>query len=428
MKQLLIGICLLIFPALGLCGEQISVIRVDGYGLTHNEAVQNGLIEALKQTKGVSIDARRSMSKKIRNHSLVTGAEATNLRTIDNRSLTRVKEATKGLIPEYKILDSGDDGSGGHLVKLAVTIRRYTTPGISPNSRRRIAVIPFDTAGTAYDFMGRQVSGRKVSRMFSQKLVTSLTQSRRFTVLDREYMNAYLSEKNLILSPDASLSEQIKLGEVLGADYILSGVISQAGIHRKTSRIQVSGETATDISGLFVADYRIIVVATRQIKWSDSVYVAMKMDPPDHGSDQDVLLENSLIGQSADRLVRGALDNIYPVRVARIQPNGTLIMNQGGKGMRPGMMMDIFHKGPDVIDVYSGESLGGSEDWVATIKVTRVTAKLSYGAVIEGSPQAVSQGDICRRVIRNRSPAIEKAGKKSSAVIMENGGVRLPYQ
>lgn len=429
-KNLMIFLSVFLLPSLLFAGEQTTVIEVEGFGMTHSEAIQNGLIEALKQTQGVTIDSQKVFAKKIRQKSVSEDGHNSRQIEVSARNQTSVREATRGLIQEYRIMDSEKTGDGDWEVKLAVKMLHYKTPGISPHSRRKIAVIPFRTTKSSYEFQGGQVPSPEISRQFTQKLVTEMTQTRRFTVLDREYMEAFLRERNLVLSCDAPVAEQIKIGEVLGVDYLLIGTISEASQKQTPYTIQVTGETGYNQSASFIADYRIVVMATRQIKWSDSIAISLEDDgikrmAPSLKGEQ---IQQSLLGKAASRIVHNAMANIYPMRVVKVQPNGDVVLNQGGITVAEGDLLDVFVQGDKVFDPYTGESLGASESWTATIRITRVIPKMSYARVIKGDPFSVLNNSICRRAPREESAGLQPSpGKASDVLVPDNGGVVLPF-
>ena len=280
----------------------------------------------------------------------------------------------------------------------------YKSPGISPHSRRKLAVMPFRNVKTSFSIGGSRIPSWEISREFSQKLVDELTQSRRFTVLDREYICNYFKEKHLVLSGNMPLQEQMHLGQVLGVDYMLVGTISNFELERVPYRIKILDKTGYKNTAKFIADYRIIVMATRQVKWSDSVTLNLDADALRRliKSDDPEIIQHALLEEGARKIAHKALANIYPIRIAVVQPGGRLILNQGGKTVSEGELFDIFKVGDKVVDPYSGESLGAAETWIATAKVERVLAKQSYAAVIKGEADQVQVKDICRRVKKKK--------------------------
>ena len=426
---LVLFLCIFLSPALLFADEQVTILEVEGFGISYNEAIQNGLIQALKQAKGLTIESQKTFAKSLREKS--TSKDGNNSHQVEIHALSEgiVREATQGLINEYRVIDSQKISAGEWEVTLAVKMLRYKTPGISPHSRRKIAIIPFRTTRASYNFRGGHIASSEISRQFTQKLVTEMTQTRKFTVLDREYMEEFLQEKNLVLSTDAPLAEQMKIGEVLGVDYLLIGTISEANQKQTPYTIQVTGETGFDYSASFVADYRIIVMATKQIKWSDSVTLSMgdseiKKMAPGLKPDQ---IQQALLTKVAKKIIHKAMANIYPIRVVKVQPNGEIILNQGGVTVNNGEILDVFSKGEKVIDPYTGESLCSSESWVATIKISRVIPKMSYARVLKGEYSLIQNGNICRRQAEKSKRSSHTPGRTTDVQSASGGGVVLPF-
>ena len=69
-----------------------------------------------------------------------------------------------------------------------------------------------------------------------------LTQGRRFGVLDRSRPDVYEAEKQLLQSSDAGPGERARLGKVLGADYLLYGVIDRVVVEDQSKTIEITGE------------------------------------------------------------------------------------------------------------------------------------------------------------------------------------------
>lgn len=429
MKWFFIFICILSFPSMLFADEEVTILEVQGVGSTLGEAVQNGLIEAVKQSKGVNIESQKVFVKKIRETSLSADESSSYNLKIDEHSQSLVREATQGLVQEYRIVESSPVSHDEWIAKLSVKLVHYKTPGLSPHGRRKIAVIPFRSTKPSFTVNGVVMPSPEVSRQFSQALVTELTQSRRFTVLDREYMEEYLREKNIILSADTPISELMKIGEVLGVDYLLIGTISEVYQRQTPYFIQVSGETGYEYSSAFFADYRIVVMATRQIKWADSVSLTfddaeIKNMVPSMEAEQ---IQKSLFVSAAKQVVHRAMDNIYPLRIVKVQANGEVILNQGGVSVADGEMLDVFSAGEQVIDPYTGETLGPAESWIATIEIVRVIPKMSFAKVVKGDRVAILNGSICRRVANEKTTQQQPPGRATNTMSSPSGGVYLPF-
>ncbi len=429
MKQLLFILFFVFIPNFLLAVQTTTTVQVKGFGITRGEAIQNALIEALKQTKGVSIDSKKAFSKRIQQKNISINQKNSRKIAVHSLSQSAVKEATKGLINSYRILDVQKAGNHEWNVKLLVKILGYKSPGLSTNHRRKIAVMPFYYAKRYFHIAGQQYSGTKISNMLSQSLTNDFTQSRRFAVVDRTYLRDMSKELGIITSGQTPLSQRVKLGQKLGADYLLVGTIQAANMHTTNTHNQLLGSNSSQKNAEFIIDYRIIVVGTSQIKWSATKKAVIDLS---HSQNSTEMALTNAIENVAHSIANELLSNIYPVRILKITRVGTIVLNQGGNSLQVGTKMNIMHLGEKMIDPYTHESLGRLENKVATIQITNVTPKLSYAKVIKGSLNNIKRNDICRRIKKQQFSANTVVQdnpnwKKSSVKIESNGGVRLPF-
>jgi hypothetical protein len=292
--------------------------------------------------------------------------------------------------------------------------------------------MPIRTLAAFYQFGDISNPSLDTSRLFSQKLTAALTQTNKFAVLDREYMQEFAQERNFLFSGDASLEEMSKLGEALGVDYMLVGTINRAGILRKEQWSQAIGRTISEYEAHFSFEYRLIVGPTRQVKLADVLDIALdkteqikplvrKWEPQD--MDYKEMMDN-FIGMAANQLVEKIIDQLYPIRIASIDKNGQVIINQGGSRIAAGQLLDIVSQGKELFDADTKESLGTTETIVATIRIDKVTPKISYAKLVEGDAAALSEGLICRP---RKMQVVIPPGRKDDVQRTPQGGVKLPF-
>lgn len=421
MQSWIRGLALLAALAVGPLAAAERVERVTGAGLTRDEAVANGLEEAVRRVDGVRIDSDRSLRSEVSELSVsVNGEDHDRLRYSATQSgQTRLR--TEGLVSSYEVLKERRHADGLFELDLRVRIRQYETPGHSPQQRRKLAVLPFRSDQLTYRIGAGAVEGDWLSDRLTQHLVNDLTQTRRFSVMDRQYTAEYLDERDFIASPDTPLSEYVRLGQQLGVDYLVVGRVVDAGGRRDHQRL-ISGERIERGEARLRVDYRVLVMATRQVKWAASIEVTGSL-----GAAQAGALVEPLAAAAAARIRGEMLDNIYPTRVAALAPDGQLILNQGGNAFRVGQQLQLYRQGALIRDPYSGESLGRSEIGVGRIEIQRVLAKTAYARLLEGAGARV--GDLCR------SPVEDDAARETAVVLpaqaevrkAPGGGVLLPF-
>lgn len=383
-----------------------------GTAASREAAIEDALIQAVRQIKGVSLEsatvAVRSGKTKTKN-----GKRTTKF-TAENASVTGMKSS--GVIAGYDIIDE-NKSNGLWNVTLKAKVNIYETPGLSPTTRRKLAIVGFKASAA-----NRR---RGVPQIFQQKLTDSLVQSRRFTILDREEEALYQSEKKMWKNEDFAVEEQAKLGMRLGADYIVTGKILSYVTKSTRMGITITGESYYRERIAAQVSYKVIVPATMQVKWSSTVTVdkTYERDTPTSIGTLSARLSNMVSQKISTQLLQA----IYPLKVIKVKGN-QIYLNMGGVNVKEGQRYSVYHLGERLIDPYTKESLGRAESKVATIKVTNVKTKYAVATVLRRSG-IIAKGDICRPakrvyISKKKQPVPQK---KSSVKYIDGGGVKLPF-
>ena len=412
-----------------------KVVETKGQGVNRDEAINMALKQAVAQVKGVDIRSLdtdfdyRSASTDIEKTPSGKKVEFDAVAVHTGGSTLRTNMA--GQIKTYEVLNEKKLDDGTYEVTLKVTVYDYESP--FKTSRLKLAVMPIRTLAANYQFGNITNPSLDTSRLFSQKLTAALTQSNKFAVLDREYMQEFAQERNFLFSGDASVEEMGKLGEALGVDYMLVGTINRAGIVRKESFSPAIGRTISEYEADFSFEYRLIVGPTRQVKLAD--VLTIKLDKTDQlrplvtrwrpqDMDYKEMMDN-FIGMAANQLVEKIIDSLYPTRIASVDKDGQVIINQGGTRISEGQLLDVFSQEKEIFDADTKESLGKTEALVATIKIDKVMPKISYAKLVDGDLAKITEGLICRP---RKAEAAPDEGRKSNIERAPTGGVKLPFE
>jgi len=357
-------------------GEEVSV-QVTGNGVTREEAISSALMQAVEQVSGVKIESRSSMSVEFQSMSNSAG-EAFQ---IDESQQKEIQKKANGIIKRYEMLESGKENDNRYFANLKVTIERYSALGLPTQDRRRIyTVLPID--------LSRKAGSN--AALLMDKLNAYLVQSRRFAVLDRGNLGVYEKELDILKSDQVPLAEIVRIGQVIGADYIVIPKIRKFEQTETIETVQLTGQRLARVTTSLNIDYVLVDVATRQIRWTG------KIDKKQSSS-----LEASLL-EAVDDLGESILNSIYPLRVLQVLEGGMVVINQGGETLKVNEALTAMQLGEQIIDPYTKEPLGQVETPVAEILIDRVDPKLSYGRVVSGK---VSLGDeyILRKSRNNAS-------------------------
>ncbi|MEA3289409.1 MAG: CsgG/HfaB family protein [Campylobacterota bacterium] len=390
-------------------------IQALGFGISKQSSVEDALINALRKVKGVKIDSIQSSLNEMKSQSVsVNGAEADAMQMIEKIS-HKLRMTTNGKIDSYEVVQI-NKVDGSYEAQVEVMVKEYKTPGHSTKKRRKLVVIPSYSNSGNFPILGALRNSKEVTQRLTQELVSSVTQTRKFVILDRENNNAYNMEKSVLLSRDAQKDEMLKLGNVLGADYLLVSNITEFKIYNDRQTSSLTGRVSNNLKSFATVQYRILAMATKQVKWSNTT--TFEFEPKGNTNEQAFLYTLKKISED---ITYQLIENIFPIKVVDTISNNRAIINQGTTKI--GQEYEVYKLGKKLYDSYTKEYLGRDEMLIGKVKVHRSLPKISYVEVIEGT---VSKGAICRKIKTNtdaqkaQGEAIDKSIK-----VGNNGGVIL---
>ena len=75
-------------------------------------------------------------------------------------------------------------------------------------------------------------------------------------------------------------------------------------------------------------------------------------------------------------------------------------LNMGGEKIARGQRFSVYSLGEELIDPYTGESLGAEEEEIGVIEIVDVKPKFSTARMIDGDFSYVREGQICRNATK----------------------------
>lgn len=135
------------------------------------------------------------------------------------------------------------------------------------SNKPRVAVLEFkNKADNQWWWHGGAAAAQDV-------FVTELVKSGKFRVVEREQLEALMKEKNLTLSGDVDPATAVKVGKLLGVNYLLTGAVTEYGAEEKGAH----GGGFRGLPGFgvrkktFVAalNARLIDTSTGEVAWAD---------------------------------------------------------------------------------------------------------------------------------------------------------------
>lgn len=408
--------------------DKTSVVQ--GWGLSRNAAVQNALKNAVEQEYGMQFSSKE-ISQMISAETSVSlnGKDSSTIAMADSNKID-IATVSKGKIKSYRVLSAEkESGSSNYVASIEVVFPDKYIVGTNPDNRRRMAVSRFRFNARTFSVFGTRYSTEKWSAALHDAINTNLTQSRKFTMLDRDFgheINKELARSN---SPDASQDDMIRLGQKLATDYLVVGTINFIDIPALTKN-PYTGKVIFPSQAIFAeVNYRVVLAATGQLKWSETIRI-------DAVQFYESFYNNSISESAtavAQQLSSGLLSSILPYEIVSIAKNNLVVIGEGGKAFYNGEILSVFNLVEDVTDSRTGEVIDSIEVRVGMVQIIRITEKLSYARIISGNPAEFKVGARLRRDEKSRTLNASKQAQENEnqaqSVIQrtKTGGVVVPF-
>lgn len=406
-------------------------VKATGAGATAAEAVDEAMRMALKQVNGTTMDLDTEQIKLTL--SLARGNNAEALR--GTAFAEHVVQSAGGAITGFKVnsLD-GPDGRGFYKADLEVSVAKYVPPAVD-SRKLKIVVAPLRYDAASFSMGGRSVAAETVAESLRQQVISALTNTGRFAVLDRDMGGDVAQELDLISSGQAPRAEFGKIGQATSADVIWVGRISSFAYNRSVRKLQTSDRELTSYGGGWAVSQKLVNVSTRQIMLSDAMSgQAPSVAPTTLGSGVDVdRVSEGMQADIAGRIVSGIVSRTFPVTVIS-REGSNVVLSQGGQAVREGLRYKLVAMGKEMFDPQTNQSLGRVESDCCEVTIDRVTPTMAMGRLdhVEVSLDALQPGALQLRgvvgpakvVAVASDPSVRPPPAKARLSPKETGGAR----
>lgn len=377
-----------------------------GTGVTLQQAISNGLVNAVRQVDGTLVSDRQL--RESANLIVTNGNNSTYLTS--HTYIHRVIAASRGVVTGFVVehyqhtqtsVFSALRQSVDHLrgrsphgapgmwtARLQVTVAKFQR---SANEKRvRIAVFPPRVSQTTFEVFGSRVQGRMIANHLANDVQNYLVDTHDLTVLNRRHTPEVQAELQRIQSGAAPIKDYALLGQTLIADYVLVGTIQHVGYYVTHQAALTGHHVYTTASGAMSVSYRLINVATQQVVLSSVQRVHFsRFLPFGNTLGASVVLHNDLT-RISHAMGQSVVQYLYPMRILAAQ--GPEYVIGAGKGtIRAGQIYTVMRNGAKVMNPDTHESLGDTQTYCCQIRIDRVTQRLAYGTLL---PPAQTLSDL----------------------------------
>ena len=255
-------------------------------------------------------------------------------------------------------------------------------------------------------------------------LIDQVNASRKFEVVARkEALKSILNEQEFGASGNVDTAIAAQAFKLAGAQYLALTTVTDFLMGNEDVKFEGIGAAASREAVRISCSIQIYDTTTGKLVES------ARFRGQEASRSSSVADEGATITKITDRLAADILnrivDVIYPAKVAA--KLGTQItLNRGeGAGVAVGQVWAVFALGQQITDPDTGEKIGRNEAEIGKIKITRVTAQMTYGEVEVDNGIAI--GNIARldQAALDSAPASSPQRIKTTPVVAP-AGVQKP--
>ena len=370
-------------------------------GSSIQAAVTNGLVRALEQVKGFRIESSIGVRKK-------HNAETLEIRNgmdewfarydSGDVSTGQVERHTHGLIRTYAITkQEQDERTRDWIVDLKVTVPVYDAQNPREGAMRTIAFAGFQSSASSYELGRAKIAASELNRQLVDQCTALFTKSPKFEVLTRgDFLKELDREYDLIGGAKMAFDEQIKLGNRMGADYLVVGRLEELSFEEVPFEVKTTGYRGVKAQARYGLGLQILDVATSKVVWAGDARgsfddAELKQLPTKY---EDMLVSDFLIEEMTWNLSAQIQDQLFPLQVIQTS-GGRVLINADPSRTATGDTYEVWLVGEPIM--FEGEMLGLDERKVGSIRVSDLRDRFAYCELIQGELEEMQPKAICRR-------------------------------
>lgn len=231
----------------------------------------------------------------------------------------------------------------------------------------------------------------KETNLFTAECITALVNTNKFTVVERDRLNAILKEQEFGQSDELPPDTVKKMGQLLRSDYCVMGRVDIIEASQKRTKSKKN-----TFQGHMVVYMEIVDTQTGKIVVAKKVNVQDVYRESVHGPTTLLTFIDTLKEKTVHQLVGGIIEGIFPTKIVKVMDN-KVFLTKGLEGMvKVNTVMNVYNTGDELIDPDTRESLGMEEIQIGRIKVTEIQPHYIVAQIIDGDAAHILAGAICR--------------------------------
>lgn len=398
------------FALIAQAAVEVQTVEVSAMAASEEKAITKALARAVEQVNGVQVEVKTVLKETEERIYIDWLGNKTVLESADiNKGAVNTQAV--GPVRSYKVIDSTylkDEKLWKVTISAKVSKFQQTDDG--REKLVKFVVSPFRAERTTFASVDGAYPAHKVSHQISKFISDHVVKSGRFRVLDRTFWQEMTKENMVIRTFSTSTDEAVKLGQTLGADYILTGFIEDFDVKHLVD--DAYGAQLPYYEAEFTVDARIIEVATSDTIWSErftkrydrkQMQAMLKELRPDpftkSEADAALELQENLYADMALMISQQVIQYFYPIKVLSLEGRDAIYLNQGDEVISVGQQYDIFSHHKKVQDPDTGVEISIDGKSVATVEVTAVEDGYAIAKMVNGSFDKITEGAVARLLL-----------------------------
>lgn len=237
------------------------------------------------------------------------------------------------------------------------------------------------------------------TNLLTNKLVTRLTSSREVRVVERDKMQMLMQEAELSESAMTDPANAIRIGKMLGADYMIFGSMTILDPNIYVKDLPYNAGRTKVMSLVAGATIRLVNTETGHVEAAADLQAEQttrEVNPERNLKDMPQKFQDQVFSDLADKLASNIVNTLVPVKVAMSKGDMVYLARAG---LTKDARCEVVDLGDPILHPDDPSIiLGYMEESIAIVRVTDGLKNMSKALVEEwlSASQTIPKGSICR--------------------------------
>ena len=259
------------------------------------------------------------------------------------------------------------------------------------------------------------------AQTLSTMIETAISATSKFRVMERSRMGTLVGEQGRAKAGLITSDTPGRVGGFEGADFLIYGTIttlsfvakSDLGTSLAAGLFAQQGTTVPSCNVTVATlgiDVKITDARTGEVRYVSRIDQTQKSAARCGGAGE--IDSSALLRAAADNIAGKLVTAIYPIQVAAVQGDGTVVLNYGEGTVTVGSVLAVYSKGEAIKDPATGEVLSYNEEKLGFLRVTEVNGRVSRAMPASAFATPLAVGSIVRPATQADVNALNKPSKR----------------